>query len=90
MDFKPGDVVKFYGWHAFVTDVLTSGFSGAVALQLAYAKDLTRNNPLEIHIITEDAIISRATVSDFAEEVDRIRKGQDERMSELVNGLRLS
>ena len=84
MDFKTGDVIKLYGWHAIVTDVFTSNSSGAMALQLVFAKDLVRNNPLEIHIITEDAVVSRATMSDFVDEVKRMRKNQDERMRELA------
>jgi len=83
MDFKTGDVIKLYGWHAVVVDVFKSDDSGATALQLAFAKDLVRNNPLELHIVSDDAVVSQATMSDFAAEVAAMRQGQDERMKEL-------
>jgi hypothetical protein len=83
MEFRKGDVIKVYNWNAVVIDVFKNENGDEVALQLAFAKDVARSKPDELHTITGVLSIEPSSWNEFVSEIDATRKGQDERMEEL-------
>ena len=80
MDVKTNQFVQVYGWNAIVLDVFKSD-SGRVALELAFAKDVARSNPPEVHVLKD---VQEGTQGAFVDEVKAIHDGQNERLRELV------
>ena len=82
MEFKHGDIIKVYGsWNGAVIDVYHNA-DGQIALEIAFAKDIVRSKPYELHK-ADDAIIEPSTWQAFIDEINKVRAGQDECIEEL-------
>ncbi|MBN1284034.1 MAG: hypothetical protein JXB47_01405 [Anaerolineae bacterium] len=86
-DYHPGDVVCVYRWHGIVQNVYVSPINGTRVLEIAFIKNIFKAQPPELHKLTPETLIERATLDDLKAEAKALETGQQERLTAVLSQL---
>lgn len=86
---KKGDIIRLRSWHGVVLDVFTND-AGKTVLRVQTVRNLFRRlNPEFIEFDLAPDAISRATINDLCEEIERYQEFLNASIEELIECARV-